>query len=96
MAAPEPEKEQIEVIGYDSNTRKKVLDQNPDDAPPHEGTTVAKREGPATPDTKKAYEALAALESLQMQLMWVVVRGRGWGEGGGGVEWGRGILFIIQ
>ena len=56
------------MIGYDANTHMKVLDQNPDDAPPHQGSTApTSGEGHATPDTKQ--ETLAALESLQMQLM---------------------------
>ncbi|XP_071947240.1 axonemal dynein light chain domain-containing protein 1-like isoform X2 [Antedon mediterranea] len=59
----------MEVIGYDDNVRVLSLDEITE--PPKESkapsTTGTVRSG--TPDTAKAYEALAALNSLQDQLL---------------------------
>ncbi|XP_033119171.1 axonemal dynein light chain domain-containing protein 1-like isoform X2 [Anneissia japonica] len=59
----------MEVIGYDDNVRVQSLDEATEPpkeskAPSTVGTTRS-----ATPDTSKAYEALAAVNSLQDQLL---------------------------
>ncbi|KAK3088891.1 hypothetical protein FSP39_025040 [Pinctada imbricata] len=72
-APPEQEEEKemasesLEVIGFDDNTHKKVLDQSP----PQPGVTpVASTTAVANaPDTQKSFEALTAVENLQKQLM---------------------------
>ena len=62
---------QIEYIGYDANTHQQPLIQ--DTIPGAHGMPLP-FDGPVkpgTPDTKKAYQALAAIETLQLQLVWV-------------------------
>ncbi|XP_056012057.1 axonemal dynein light chain domain-containing protein 1-like isoform X3 [Ostrea edulis] len=59
----EPSKERLEVIGFDENTHMKTL--NPIETKPSAPTTFI----PDAPNTQKSYEALAAVESLQSQLL---------------------------
>ena len=65
--------EQIQIIGKDANTHTAILDHAMGMPPPPEDTSrpVSRktRDRPETPNTKKAYEALAALEALQMQVV---------------------------
>ncbi|KAL4218861.1 Axonemal dynein light chain domain-containing protein 1 [Mactra antiquata] len=69
----EPQGENLEVIGGDDNTHVQKLDQKPSQPFLPDGT---KKEAPQLgsptsggPDTAKAYEALAAVDSLQKQLL---------------------------
>ena len=74
---PPPGPAQIEVIGHDANTYHKPLEREgtkPENVAPVSAAipfplnTPVK---PGTPDTKKAYEALAAIETLHTQLVYV-------------------------
>ena len=65
----EPPEAQIEYIGHDANTYRQPLQQ---DVTPGAHGVPLPFEGPVkpgTPDTKRAYQALAAIETLQTQLM---------------------------
>ena len=64
----EEEGDTLEIIGLDENTRKVTLHQNADEAP---SAAVPLIEVPQkdAPTTKRAYEALGAVEALQSQLM---------------------------
>ena len=59
----------MEIIGSDANTYFAALEQEPDQAPNDLGRPAPQHKRPETPDTKKAYEALAAVGSLQIQLL---------------------------
>ena len=64
----EPDPASLEVIGHDENTRKRILPEQPGGAAPldqHPPTT------PGTPDPTRAFEAIAAIEILQTQLLYV-------------------------
>ena len=64
-----PQDAKIEYIGYDANTHQQPLQQ--ETRPGAHGVPLP-FEGPVkpgTPDTKKAYQALAAIETLQSQLL---------------------------
>ena len=72
---PPPGPAQIEVIGHDANTYHRPLEREgtkPESVAPVSAAipfplnTPVK---PGTPDTKKAYEALAAIETLHTQLV---------------------------
>ena len=68
--------EKLEVIGADRSTRMTNLSDPQPTAPTEGAPSVApppadRPSSASTPDTKKAYEALAAVESLQTQLMYV-------------------------
>ena len=63
------EEMKMEIIGSDANTYFAALEQEPDQAPNDLGRPAPQHKRPETPDTKKAYEALAAVGSLQIQLL---------------------------
>ncbi|XP_052221948.1 axonemal dynein light chain domain-containing protein 1-like isoform X3 [Dreissena polymorpha] len=73
LAGDPKEGEQLEVIGGDDNTHVQSLDK-PSGQPPLPGSTL---EGIGGPDTGKAYEALAAVEALQKQLLETEQRAQG-------------------
>ena len=69
---PEDSRERLEILGYDANTHTRTLQQDPDQEPQELANRPppVKVEGhPETPNTKKAYEALAAVDSLQAELL---------------------------
>ncbi|XP_078605454.1 axonemal dynein light chain domain-containing protein 1-like isoform X2 [Branchiostoma floridae x Branchiostoma japonicum] len=62
---PEEDTTQMQVIGHDDNVHPQSLEDKPKEAV-GEGIAVSR---PDTPQTKKAYEALAAVDALQKQLL---------------------------
>ncbi|XP_074655207.1 axonemal dynein light chain domain-containing protein 1-like [Tubulanus polymorphus] len=67
-AAEVVEEEKLEKIGHDSNTHFADLQQDPDGAPPPTEHRMSS-EDIVPPDTEKAYEALATVQTLQNQLV---------------------------
>lgn len=63
----EDDPDQLEVIGYDANTRVTSLRQSPDEAPSDSRPGTKPRA--VTPNTKAAYAALGTVDTLQEQLM---------------------------
>ena len=71
---PEEEVEKIEVIGHDDNTHVKILSEETELQPkeePKPARVLPPGDRPETPNTKRAFEALAAVTSLQEQLLYV-------------------------
>ena len=60
---------QCEFIGYDQNTHKKSLPAEKEAPPPESVVEEGSSNPPSTPDTRKAFEALASVGILKKQLM---------------------------
>ncbi|XP_064649134.1 axonemal dynein light chain domain-containing protein 1-like isoform X2 [Lineus longissimus] len=66
--SPAESLERVQAIGYDRNTHFKSLEQSPD-KPPSAGGFQLPESRQETPNAQRAYEALAAVETLQLQLI---------------------------
>ena len=68
-AQPAPPGGQCEFIGYDQNTHKKTLPTEKEAPPPKSVVEEGSSNPPSTPDTRKAFEALASVGILKQQLV---------------------------